>query len=145
MNVICDLCFDAAKKRKQGFAHFDVFGGNPVLNIDGKERFKTNIGAGWTVFFGMFFIAVCWFYLTKMMDKSAPIVQFNIYDSEEYLDKDLIKEDLHIYYMPISTRTGQPYSIAEFDKSFLFRGVIFNLTMNDPSKGGPPFQIAVYQ
>lgn len=69
-------------------SNLDVFGGFPTFNIETKDKYRTKIGALWSFAFIGFTIATMYYYISRVADNTSPVVQYNMYDSTDYLDDD---------------------------------------------------------
>ena len=80
------------------FRIFDRFGSMHGFHVRGSTKFQTKFGSlmtiGWLVMITLAFF----FYLDKLLDKSAPSMQRNRYRATESANADFKKENFHFFW-----------------------------------------------
>ncbi len=80
------------------FRAFDRFGTMYGFHVRGNEKFQTKVGSVMTLGWLTLMILAVMYYVTKLLDKTEPVMQTNRYRSEDFPSVDLQDENFHFYW-----------------------------------------------
>ena len=89
--------FDRQSHSKFKFRHLDKFGTMLNFHIKGVSRYQTPIGSIFTLSFYLLVVLAFFYYVSKFIDDSEPLVIMSNFNVKDALSVDILKA-IHIPY-----------------------------------------------
>lgn len=113
--------FQLSSKRKSGFRleNIDIFGSALGFTINGRETFKTYIGALFTLGMVSVLFLVTYSYVQKFLDKENPFILYNEMRKNYNHGVFLTKDGFNFYIDVFNMYTNTMMDTTTFNKNFL--------------------------
>lgn len=124
---LISLCTAKGRTGKEYFSEFDCFGIPPQFKLKTGDKYKTAFGAIISFFW---LIAICiavGYYAYIFFDKQFPMLVSQRYQSDTYINHDLVESNMFFWFKATDTSTNQILSPEKFFANFALHGTLSTL------------------
>lgn len=106
------------------FHVLDWFGNTSNFQIKDSDRYQTKVGSFFSIIWLSLIVSSYVFYFRKFNYRNDPNVGYNKFIVESYPEVDLIKEDIHFFWIVKTRGTGENVDWNSFWSSFTLNAAL---------------------